>query len=102
MKISKCFLKKMRLPRREGQGLRKCEEEREAAEVHPGRRHGRGPSDPLRHCQMVQAGRAGGLDADRHREPAAPEDDGPGELRHADLRRPHREGRGEAEPADGG
>ena len=31
-----------------------------------------------------------------------PEDDGPGELRYAHLRRPHREGRGGPPPADGG
>ena len=34
-----------------------------------------------------------GKDPDRHCEPAAPEDDGPGEQRHADLRRPHGKGR---------
>ena len=37
-----------------------------------------------------------------HCEPAAPEDDGPGEQRDAPLRRPHGKGRGEAEPHHAG
>ena len=36
-------LLQVRLPGREGQGLRGREEERQAAEVHPGRRHRHGP-----------------------------------------------------------
>ena len=48
---------------------------------------------------LLQARGTDRQDPGGHRQPAAPQDDGQGEQRHADLRRPHRARRGEAPPA---
>ena len=85
---------KSRLPRRQGQELRGREEVGQAPQVHPRRRHRHGPPDPLRHPQVVPARGPRRQDPRRHREPPAAQDDGPGEQRHAHLRRPQGEGRG--------
>ena len=74
--------------------------DRQAAQVHPRRRHRRRPPDPLRHTQVVQARGPRGQDPRRHREPAPAQDDGAGEQRYAHLRRPQGEGRGGRQPAD--
>ena len=66
----------VRLPRRQGQGLRGREEERKAPALHARRRHRHRPPDPLRHPQVVQARRARRQDARRHRQPAPAQDDG--------------------------
>ena len=95
-------LLQVRLPGGEGEGLRGGEEERQAAALHPGRRHRHRSADPLRHPHVVRAGAAGGQDPGGYRQSARPQNDGAGEPGNAALRRPHRKGGRGAEPHHGG
>ena len=96
------YLLPVRFPGREDQGLRACEEVRQAAEVHSGRWLRHGPHHRIRHPALLPAGAAHRQNCRGHSEPAPPEDDGHPQLRHADLRRPQGKGRGEAAPPAAG
>ena len=71
----------------QGAQVRGREEVQEAAALRAGRRLRHGATDPLRHPGVLRAGAAHRQDRGGHPESAAPEDDGPGILRHAALRR---------------
>ena len=90
-------LRQERLPRREGQGLRRRAQVQEAAELHPGRRYRHRPHYPVRHPRLLRAGGPDRQDAHRHHQPASAQDDGHPELRHDHLRCPCR-GRGRRDP----